>query len=210
MRARARYARTTREKTPDKDGVGQKRARAFSAVRRRWVRHAEPRRQAPQRARHAKLPGEALSWPPRRGSFAASEATSVPAKGKAIVKKSASGWPTGGRRMSDRADATHRHRSRCRRRTARARASDCHPLGTKVNCLSWWALTCPHERQPGKIRSRSAIESYIRTRHELAPGGARPLARSYPPGARTRPRPYSKKKRETTTSQNQPKPAKTS
>ena len=86
---------------------------------------------------------EALSWPPRRGSFAASEATSVPAKGKAIVKKSASGWPTGRRRISDRADATHRHRSRFRRRTARARASDCHPLGTKVNCLSWWALTCP-------------------------------------------------------------------
>ena len=112
---------------------------------------------------------EALSWPPRRGSFAASEATSVPAKGKAIVKKSASGWPTGGRRMSDRADATHRHRSRCRRRTARARASDCHPLGTKVNCLSWWALTCPRERQPENIRSRSVIESYIRTRHELAP-----------------------------------------
>ena len=34
---------------------------------------------------------EALSWPPRRGSFAASEATSVPAKGKAIVNKSTSG-----------------------------------------------------------------------------------------------------------------------
>ena len=99
----------------------------------------------------------------------------MPAKGKAIVKKSASGWPTGGRRMSDRAGATHRHRSRCRRRTARARASDFHPLDTKVSCLSWWALACPRERQPENIRSRSAIEPYVRTRHELAPANYSPF-----------------------------------
>ena len=80
----------------------------------------------------------------------------MPVKGKAIVKKSASGCPTGGRRMSDRADATHR-------------ARDCHPLCTMVNCRSWWALTCHREHQPERIRSQSVVESYIRTRHELAP-----------------------------------------
>ena len=49
------------------------------------------------------------------------------------------------------------------------RASDCHPLGTKRQLPVRWALTFPRERQPENIRSRSVIESYIRTRHELAP-----------------------------------------
>ena len=101
--------------------------------------------------------------------------------------------------MSDRAGATHRHRSRCRRRTARARASDCHPLGTKRQ-LPVLVGTDVSSRTPAREHSthdRDRPESHIfvlaTNSHPLV---TRPRARSYPPGTRTRPRSYSQKKRE--------------
>ena len=95
--------------------------------------------------RHAKLRVRGFELASEAG-FVRRIRGNVRARERQSDRKEERGRLAHGRTSNVRPDATHRHRSRCRRCSARARASDCYQVGTKANCLSGWALTCPRER----------------------------------------------------------------